>query len=44
MELLGKFNKGIRFLLGAIDILVVSWVISLKDKIGFTITNALQKI
>ena len=44
MQLLRKFNKGIRFLLCAIDIYSKNtWVISLKDKKGITITSAFQK-
>ena len=45
MQLLGKFDKGIRFLLCVIDICSkYEWVIPLKDKKGITITNAFQKI
>ena len=45
MQLLSKFNKGIRFLLCVIDIFSkYAWVIPLKDKKGITITNAFQKI
>ena len=45
MPLISKFNKGIRFLLSAIDIFSkYTWVIPLKDKKGVTITNAFQKI
>ena len=45
MQLICKFNKGIRFLLFAIDIFskYVS-VIPLEDKKGIAITNAFQKI
>ena len=44
MQLLSKFNKGFRFLLCVIEIYSkYAWVISLKDKKGITITNALQK-
>ena len=40
-----KFNKGIRFLLCAIDIFnKYAWVVSLKDKKNITITNACQQI
>ena len=43
MQLISKFNKG--FLLCVIDILSkYTWVISLKDKKGTTITNCFQKI
>ena len=45
MQLISKFNKGIRFLLCVIDIFSkYTWVVSLKDKKGITITNAFQKI
>ena len=45
MQLLSKFNKGIRFLLCVIDIFrKYAWVVSLKDKKGATIVNAFQKI
>ena len=45
MQLTSNFNKRIRFLLCAIDILrKYTWVVPLKDKIGITITNAFQKV
>ena len=45
MQLISKFNKGFRFLLCVIDIFSnYAWVIPLKDKMGVTITNTLQKI
>ena len=45
MQLISKFNKGIRFLLFIIDISSkCTWIIRLKDKRGITITNAFQKI
>ena len=45
MQLVSKFNKGIRFLLCAIDIYSkYAWVVPLKDKKGVTIVNAFQKI
>ena len=45
MQLISKFNKGIRFLLCASDIFSKNaWVIPLKDKKGITITNAFQKM
>ena len=45
MQLISKFNKGIRFLLYVIDIFSkYAWVIPLKDKRGITITNAFQKV
>ena len=45
MQFISKFNEGFRFLLCFIDIYSkYTWVISLKDKKGITITNAFQKI
>ena len=45
MQLLGKFNKGFKFLLCVIDIFSkYAWVIPLKNKIGISIVNAFQKI
>ena len=45
MQLISKFDKGIRFLLCVIDIYSkYARVISLKDNKGITITNAFQKI
>ena len=45
MQKFVKLNKGYRYLLTCIDIFSkFSWVISLKDKKGITIRNALQKI
>ena len=45
MQLLSKFNKGLRFLLCVIDIFSkYAWVIPLKDKKGISIANAFQKI
>ena len=45
MQLLSKFDKGIRFLLCVIGIFSkYAWVIPLKDKKGIKITNAFQKI
>ena len=45
MQLIKKFNKAIRFLLCVIDIYgKYAWVVPLKDKIGGTVVNALQKI
>ena len=44
MQLISKFNKGLRFLLCVIDIYSkYAWVIPLKDKKDTTITNAFQK-
>ena len=45
MELLNKYNKGIRFLLCVIDIFSkYAWVIPLKDKKGVSIVAAFQSI
>ena len=45
MQSLSKFNKGIKYLLWAIDLFSkYAWVISLKDKKGTSIVNAFQKI
>ena len=45
MQLIRKFNKGIRLLLCVIDIFCkCPWVIPLKDKKDIAITNAFQKI
>ena len=45
MQLISKFNKGIRFLLCVIDIFSkYAWIIPLKDKKDTAITNAFQKI
>ena len=44
-ELISKFNKGFRFLLCVPDIYSkYTWVISLKDKKGITITHASQNV
>ena len=45
MQLLGKYNKGIRFLLCVIDIFSkYAWVVPLKDKKGISIVEAFQII
>ena len=45
MQKFAKLNKGYRYLLTCIDIFSkFAWVISLKDKRGITIKNALEKI
>ena len=45
MQLLSKYNKGIRFLLCVIDIFSkYAWVVPLKDKKGISIAKALQSI
>ena len=44
MQVISKFNKGIRFLLCFINIFSkYAWVIHLKDKKGITTTNSSQK-
>ena len=45
MQLLSKYNKGIKYLLCAIDLFrKYAWVVPLKDKKGFSIINTFQKI
>ena len=45
MQLIGKFNIGICYLLCVIDIFSkYAWVIPLKDKKGTAISNAFQKL
>ena len=45
MQLLSKYNKGIRFLLCVIDIFSkYAWVVPLKDKKGISIVKAFQSI
>ena len=45
MQLLSKYNKGIRFLLCVIDIFSkYAWVVPLKDKKGMRIVKAFQII
>ena len=45
MQLISKFDKGIRVLLREIYIYSkYAWIIPLKDTKGFTIVNAFQKI
>ena len=44
MQLISRLNKGVRFLLCAIDIFSkYAWVVPLKDKNGISIVNAFQK-
>ena len=45
MQSLGKYNKGIKYLLCAIDFFSKNlfWVVLLKDKRGISIVNAFQK-
>ena len=45
IQLLSKYNKGIRFLLCVIDIFSkYAWVVPLKDKKGISIVKAFQSI
>ena len=45
MQSLSKYNKGIKYLLCAIDIFSkYAWVVPLKEKKGISIANAFQKI
>ena len=45
MQSLSKFNKGIKYLLCAINLLSkYAWLVPLKDKRGITIVNPFQKI
>ena len=45
MQLLSKYNKGIKYLWCAIDLFSkYTWVVSLNNKRGITIVNAFQKI
>ena len=45
MQLISKYNKGVRYLLCAIDLFSKNaFVVPLKDKKGFTIVNAFQSI
>ena len=44
MQLISRLNKGVRFLLCAIDIFSkYAWIVPLKDKNGISIVNAFQK-
>ena len=45
IQLMSKYNKGIKYLLRAIDLFSkYAFVVPLKDKKGMTITNAFQSI
>ena len=45
MQLLSEYNKGIRYILCAINLFSkYAFVVPLKDKKGVTITNAFQSI
>ena len=44
MQSLSKYNKGIKYLLCAIDLFnKYAWVVPSKDKIGITLVNAFKK-
>ena len=45
MQSLSKYNKGIKYLLCAIDLFSkYGWVVPLKDKRGISIANTFQKV
>ena len=45
MQSLSKYNKGIKYLLCAIDLFSkYAWVVPIKDKKGVSIVDAFQKI
>ena len=45
MQLISKCNKGVRYLLCAIDLFIkYAWVVPLKHKKGITIVNAFKVI
>ena len=45
MQSLSKYNKGIKYLLCAIDLFSkYAWVVPIKDTRGISIVNAFQKI
>ena len=45
MQLISKFNKGIRYLLCVIDLFSrYAWIVPLKHKKGASIANAFQSI
>ena len=45
MQLISKYNKGIRYILRAIDLFSkYAFIVPLKDIIGTTIVNAFQSI
>ena len=45
MQSLNNYNKGIKYLLCAVDLFSkYAWVVPLKDKRGISIVNAFQKI
>ena len=45
MQLISKYNKGIRFLLYVVDIYSkYTWIVLLKDKKEIAVTDASQKM
>ena len=45
MQLISKYNKGIRYLLCVIDFFgKYAWIVPLKEKKGIAIVNAFQSI
>ena len=45
MQLISKYNKGIMYLLCAVNLFSkYAWVVLMKEKKGVTIVNAFQKI
>ena len=45
MQLLSKYNKGIKYLLFAVDLFSnYAWVVAVKDKEGTNIVNAFKKM
>ena len=45
MQSLGKYNRGIKYLLCVIDLFgKYAWVVPIKDKKGTSIVNAFKKI
>ena len=45
MSLINRFNKGIKYLLCVIDLFSrYSWVISLKNKKGYSIVEGFKKV
>lgn len=45
MQLINKYDKGIRFLLSVFNVFGrYPWTVTLKDKNGITATNLLQKV
>ena len=45
MQSLSKYNKGVKYLLCAIDLFSkYAWLVPIKDKKGISIVNAFEKI